>query len=363
MLNQAIKKLIFILLLFVTLYLGILVLPSIVKVGKILFDMFLPFLIAFVFAFILQPIVSFLQRHVKRRGIAVLIVIVVFFGFIALLIWSTVPELVQDMKTLETKIPEIMEELENFFNRLFKSFSFLPEDYQPTFDRLTEYVDQYIQKISIASNTFFSKIFHFLSFIVIVPIILIYFLLDYEKIICKFRDFLIKHHKIRFKNYLADLNQTMSSYFRGVLLVMIILVILFTTAFSLIGLEYALFFSIIIAITNIIPYLGAYIGAFLPVLYALLDSPKKAITVVIISILFQTLESDVITPYVQGKQMKLHPLVVMISLVVFGGLFGIFGMMIAVPVVSFLKITLHHYPIRFLKESKQSLHNSSQNDI
>ena len=158
---------------------------------------------------------------------------------------------------------------------------------------------------------------------------------------------MIRHNKIRFKNYLADLNKTMSSYFRGVLIVMIILVILFTISFSIIGLEYALFFALIIALTNIIPYLGAYIGAILPVLYALLDSPKKAIIVIAISLLLQTFESDVLTPYIQGKKMKMHPLIVMISLVLFGGILGIFGMMIAVPVVSFIKITLHHYPIRF----------------
>ena len=335
MINNLIKKLIFILLAFVTIYLGILVLPNFIKVIKFLFNIFLPFFIAFVFAFILQPVVCFIQKYVKKRILAVIIVLTMFFGFIVFTLWSTIPELINDIKMLETKLPEITKEVETFINKIFQSFSFLPDDYQPTFDNITEYFNHYIDRFNIASDVFFSKIFHFLSFFIIVPIILIYFLIDYEKIICSFR------------NYLADLNKTMSSYFRGVLIVMIILVILFTISFSIIGLEYALFFSLIIALTNIIPYLGAYIGAILPVLYALLDSPKKAIIVIVISLLLQTFESDVLTPYIQGKKMKMHPLIVMISLVLFGGILGIFGMMIAVPVVSFIKITLHHYPIRF----------------
>ena len=106
-----------------------------------------------------------------------------------------------------------------------------------------------------------------------------------------------------------------------------------------------------LGITNIIPYLGAYIGAVLPVTFALTESPQKALVVIIICITIQTIESNMISPYIHGRRTNIHPLVVVLGLLIFGGLFGIIGMMVAVPILLIFKITLKHYPIKLKKVS------------
>ena len=328
MISEYIKKLVFVLLLAVTVYVAILVLPYLLIAFKFIFKILLPFIIAFALAFVLQPLVLFFQNKGLRRWLAVIVVLVLFVVVLYFFFELTIPHLVKDMK----------------------KFNFLPENYQPNFDNINAFINRYIIKLSNFPVQVFEKLFSYISIIILVPVILIYFLLDYEKILCCFRNYLISRKKIRFKNYLADLNKIMGSYFRGVFVVMIIITIAFAIAFSIIGLEFAIFFAIIIGVTNVIPYLGSYIGGALPFLYALLDSPKKAILVLIISFVLQTLESDLLTPYIQSKNIKIHPLIVILGLLVFGSLFGMIGMMLAVPLLSMLKITFKHYPLIKSKE-------------
>lgn len=350
MLTEKIKKLIYVILIVLLIYIGILLLPYALKVIRFITTILIPFVIAFALAFILQPVVRFFQNRGIRRGLSVAIVLVLLTGLVFILFQTTIPHFVRDLKVLISELPEITEELEELFDEFSKKYDYLPEEYQPNFDNISNFFSKYIINIGNFPSKFFSRIFRYLSLIILTPMILIYFLLDYEKILCKFRDYLIEHNKIRFKNYLADLNKIMGSYFRGVFLVMIIVTIAFITAFWIIDLEFALFFGIIIGITNVIPYVGSYIGGSFPVLFALLDSPKKALVVILISIVLQTLESDVLTPYVQSKRIKIHPLIVILSLLVFGRLMGIIGMMISLPVLSIIKITLKHYPINIFKK-------------
>ena len=187
------------------------------------------------------------------------------------------------------------------------------------------------------------------KYVLIVPIILLYLLLDYEKILSSLRIFLIKNNKVKFKNYLGELHKTMSSYIRGVLLVMFILFALFTIIFLILNVENGMVFALIISITNVIPYLGSWIGTSLPVLYVLLSSYNKAIVVLIICVIIQTIEADVLTPLIQGKKTKLHPLIIMLSLLFFGSIFGFIGMMIAVPMAAIINITLKYYPLKDIK--------------
>lgn len=127
---------------------------------------------------------------------------------------------------------------------------------------------------------------------------------------------------------------------------MFILFMVFSITFSIIGLDNSIIFALIISFTNIIPYLGSWIGTSLPVLYALLSSTKLAIIVLVCCIVIQILEADFLTPFIQGKKIKIHPLLIVFSLLIFGTLFGFFGMLIAVPATAFISITLKYYPLK-----------------
>jgi len=353
MINDKIKKLIYILLLVINLYLLFLIIPKLSNLLNDIFSIILPFLIAFSIAFILHPFVLFVHKYVKKKWLAVIIVLLILVILLFVFFRYTLSILINELQMLSKNMPELITKLETMINNFFENIPFL-ENYRIS---LQDLINNFFDKDNIIQETIFSNetlsiILNIGKYIIITPVILIYLLLDYEKIICSFRNYLIKNDKIRFKNYLGELNKTISSYFRGMLIVMIILFMVFSIVFMLIGIENGMIFAFIIAITNAIPYLGSWIGTLFPTVYVLLTSPSKTIWVLIICIIIQTLEADVLTPLIQGKKTQLHPLIIVLSLMVFGVLFGFLGMIIAVPLSAIISITLKYYPIKIFNYKK-----------
>lgn len=347
MLTEKIKKIVYILLLSLLIYIIFLIIPKISNVLIFIFNIIKPFLIGFIIAFLLQPFVSKIQKYVKRRGFAVAIVLVIFAILLIIFIKYIANVLIYEFEHLSNKMPEIIKELEIIINKVFDQIPFL-EKYSISLEDIITNNSNIITD-TIFTSEMLNKLLNGFKYILIIPIILLYLLLDYEKILSKIRTFLVKNNKIKFKNYLGELHQTMSSYIRGVLLVMFILFMLFTIIFLIFDVENGMVFALIIAITNVIPYLGSWIGTSLPVLYVLLTSYNKAIVILVICVIVQTLEADLLTPLIQGKKTKLHPLIIILSLLLFGSLFGFIGMMIAVPMAAIINITLKHYPLNNLK--------------
>lgn len=346
MLTEKIKKIIYILLLSLVIYLFFLIVPKLTNIFDFIFDIIKPFLIAFVLSFLLQPLVLFIQKFVKKRGIAVAIILVLLMIVIIVFCKYVANILIYELEHLSIKMPEIIKELETILNKIFSSIP-LFKNYSISLENLINENNNFIEDKIFTSETL-NKLLSGFKYLLITPIILVYFLLDYENILNKLRQYLINNNKDKFKNYLGELNKTMSSYIRGVLLVMLILFTVFSIIFAILDVENGMVFALIIAITNVIPYLGSWIGTSLPVLYVLLTSYKKAIIVLVICVVIQTLEADVLTPLIQGKKTKLHPLIIVLSLLFFGSLFGFIGMLIAVPMAAIINITLKYYPINLL---------------
>lgn len=344
MLSEKIRKLIYILLLSIILYLFFLIFPKIKIIINFIISILAPFLIAFIISFILQPFVSLIQRYCKKRFIAVIIVLIIFLLILFLFIRYIYSTLIYELDILIDKLPDILNELEVLINNFLSKVPLLNNNQLSLKDLLDNNYNN-IQS-NIFSNKTIDKILSIGKYLIVTPVVLVYLLLDYEKILNKIREYLIKNNKIHFKNYLGEINKTMSSYFRGILFVMFILFMIFTIVFMILDVENGMVFALIIAITNIIPYIGSWIGTSLPVLYVLLSSYKKAIIVLVVCILIQMIEANILTPLVQGKKTKLHPLIIVFSVLLFGSLFGFIGMLIAVPISAFLNITFKYYPLK-----------------
>ncbi len=343
MINNSIKKLIFILLLILILYLTYLALPFAIILGKFILKLILPFIFSFGIAFILQPVVTFVQRFVKKRVLAVLLVVGFFIGTMALLGYLITPHLIREVKVLIQNLPTILKDIETMVDNFADRLDFLPLDYRPTFENINIFLEGRLKNLADLPNEILDKFIAYSGLLVVIPMTIIYFLIDYEKILCGLRNYLIEKNKLRFKDYLGELHKVLASYVRGTFLVMIILIVVCTFIFMLLKLDFAIFFAIIIAVTNVIPYLGPYLGAVFPVLYALLTSPSKALVVALAIFLVQQVESNFLTPYINSKKIKVHPLIGIFFLLFFGSLFGLIGMIFATPVLAIIRITLKYY--------------------
>ncbi|MBQ7241416.1 MAG: AI-2E family transporter, partial [Firmicutes bacterium] len=170
-----------------------------------------------------------------------------------------------------------------------------------------------------------------------------YFLSEKDRLFSKlqdsFRVFLPEKSYRRFSSFCGDLNEVFSGYIRGQIADALIMAVLFSTAFYFAGIKYAVLIGIISGILNIIPYAGAIAAFSLSVSVAFLSGePVKALYAAIITIVLQQVDSICISPRVMGRSVRLHPVAVLLSIVIFGKIFGVWGMIFAVPITAVVKI-------------------------
>jgi predicted PurR-regulated permease PerM len=143
-------------------------------------------------------------------------------------------------------------------------------------------------------------------------------------------------------------------WMKGVAVDMAVTGVLLYAALTLIGLDFALLFAVISALLVVIPYFGSIVGAIPPVLFALADSPTKALLALGVYVLVQQIESNVVIPLVMARTTKLHPALVAIGVVVVGELFGFLGLFVAVPILSTIVILTHEAWVRPIEESSRA---------
>lgn len=319
------------------------VFPYLVDIINFIFKLLLPFLIGFTFAFILLPVVNFLVKHKFNRKLAVFIVVVVFLGIISFGLYLLFPMLIEELYLIIQKIPDYINFMENKINYLENKLDFLPIEFIPSYDHLEEVVINYLMNLL---NSVFDIIKNGMSYIItflMSIVLMIYFLIDFNKIIEWIKLKSDSFKKIKLKEYLIDIKDTMQAYFKGVILVSSILILLSFILFTIFDIDYAFLLAIVIGITDIIPYIGPYIGGGLAVIVALTTSLEKAIIVLIIIVILQGLESWLITPKIQSKSIKVHPILVLLSLIFFGSIWGVIGMIVAVPLLAIIQTTIRKY--------------------
>ena len=116
------------------------------------------------------------------------------------------------------------------------------------------------------------------------------------------------------------------------------------------GLDFAIFFAVLSALLVVVPYFGAIAGAIPPVLFALTDSPGKALLVLGVYVLVQQLESNVTMPVIMSQRVRLHPAMIAIGVVVVGQLFGFVGLFVAVPILSLITICVQEFWVKEIDE-------------
>lgn len=170
-----------------------------------------------------------------------------------------------------------------------------------------------------------------------------YLLVDKERIIAQMKKtvdvFFSAHYAAHIKDWAHETNSVFSGYIGGQVTDAMIMAVMVSVAFTVIGIPYPVVIGVISGFSNLIPYVGAIMAFFLSVAMGLLSgTPIKALYAIIVVLVLQQIDSILIVPKVVGKSVELHPALVLLSLSVFGGLFGLLGMIVAVPVGALLKI-------------------------
>ncbi|HHX74541.1 MAG TPA: AI-2E family transporter, partial [Firmicutes bacterium] len=186
------------------------------------------------------------------------------------------------------------------------------------------------------------SLFSNLLAMLVIPLMVYYLLRDMDALKRSAVLLFPKKYRSWFVSMGSEMDRTLGAYFRGILVISFLVAVLTYVGLALIGLDYALMLGILAGLTNVIPYFGPIIGAIPAVLLALLISPAFALKAGLVYVVVQQLESQVIAPQVLGRNLGLHPLVVIFVLILGGKLYGLPGLIFAVPFTAIARIFLRH---------------------
>lgn len=331
-----------VLLLFIILYCFLLIKP----LWKPIFTIFgiglLPFVIGGFIAYLLHPVVEKIEMLGINRTVAILIIYVLFFGGTGYALYMGVPVLIEQISHFSEHIPELTAHYKGLVKDLHASTSRWPDGIQTQIeervDDFEHWLDRFLEKIM----NVFKGIVNFVFVLAVIPFISFYILKDLDLIKKAAWYMTPRKWRKQGREFLSAVNISLGGYIRGQLLVCVLIGTISSLLFWLIGMDYPVIMGAIIAFTNIIPYFGPVIGAVPVIAFALLTSVKLALMAGGIIILLQLLEGNVLSPYIVGKSINIHPLFIIAALIIGGEAGGVIGMLVAVPLLAVLKVAVIH---------------------
>lgn len=315
------------------------VLPVIFTILKVIS----PFFIGFIIAWLLNPLVNKLQEKGVKRGLGVAIVFLLLLVIIYLFCLAVIPTLIEQINEMVKMIPDFMKDAREVIDKVFLKLSNTTNiDMTETKVEFIQYIEEFAKGLATDLPTKVLNIVQgLLSGIgkfLIGMVIGFYLLFNFNTLGEHFTSIVPKKFRADAENLLTSISEVLSKFVNGTLLVSLMLFVISVIGFEIIGLDAAVLFAFFCAVTNIIPYVGPYIGGVPAVLIAFSQSPLIGILTLVFIVLVQGIEGNFLHPYIIGKTMDLHPVTVVISLLIFEHFFGIMGMIIATPLVAIIKI-------------------------
>lgn len=300
-------------------------------IGKLI-SLLIPFLIAFAFSYSLYPLVGFLTRRGMKKYLAITVIILGFTLLILCLIIIVFPLLYEQLVLFSKYMISVLEHIDTNFHWNLGKFEL----------EITDYLNSLIHSLgNIIGNQavhVVSKSVHFISNLIISYVSGIYFLCHMNMIRKRIR-LVTKKISDKFYQYLKCLDMELGNYVKGLVMIMVIQLFEYSLLFLLVGHPNWLLLGILAAVTTVIPYLGGLFTNIIGVTIATTVSIKVLIGTTIICILFPLIDNYFISPKIYGKMNDVNPLVSIMMIAISGSLFGMFGIIISIPIYLLFRTT------------------------
>jgi putative permease len=310
-------------------------------------NMLAPVLASIVIAYLLDGIVTGLQSRHIPHSVAVLLV---FSIFILLLVFSLIilfPLLTRQLAQLFQELPEIVAKSQQLIAQLPQQYpDFISND---QIDALiyninsgTRNLGQALLSYSLAS---IPVVITLLVYLVLMPVLVFFFLKDKEIILRWLVSFLPKEHSAA-KRVWKEMDAQMGNYVKGKIYEILIVGVFTYLPFKLMGLNYALLLAVLVGLSVIIPYIGAVVVTFPVVIvaYSQWGWGQNFIWVMVSYSVVQALDGNVVVPLLFSEAVNLHPIAIIVAVLVFGGLWGFWGVFFAIPLATLVKALLTIWP-------------------
>lgn len=303
-----------------------------------------PIILAFVVYYLLNPIVSLLERlHVKRFW-GMIIILLLLIGFLTGLILLTAPAISVQVKDLAISLPAYLQQLANdiegwmensFLGPYYdEAYQWLTENLQDIPNKIGNYLGGAVEGLWNVASTITNVVITIITF----PFVLFFLLKDGKK----FKRYCLKLLPPKFRNdaneIIKNMDAQVGSYIQGQIIVATCIGILLYSGYLIIGLDYAITLAIIAAVTSVVPYLGPIIAISPAIIIAIVHSPFMLLKLAIVWAIVQFLEGQFISPNIMGRTMQIHPLTIIFVLLCAGNLFGLVGVILGIPGYAILKV-------------------------
>ncbi len=302
----------------------------------------LPLVIAGFLYYMFDPIVVFLEeRGGLPRVIGFLLSFIVIAFVIALVLMNAVPKMIEQTVQLTQNLPIYAEETGRWLNELankeeFKNFH-LGEQLAAANLTINNLIKVGIVSVTSSLSRIVGFAMKFFVLLFTVPFILIFMFKDGHKFLDAVSQFFPLTIRKELRQTVRELNETLSAYISSMVLDAFIIGILSFLAMTIFKQPYSLLLAIFCGVTNIIPYVGPFIGAVPAVIVGLFISPLQALYMGLSILVIQQLDGNLIKPLLFGKSLNVHPLTIILVLIGAGSVAGILGMLICIPVYAVIK--------------------------
>ncbi len=319
--------------------------------GKII-SLISPLFIGWFIAWFLHPLAKKINSKGLGKGLSVTCAYLIMLIVVGLVIAFTLPSLSTQISDIVSTVPKIANDITSWINNVFSKLAEISSENLDSIKasfmtKVTTYFDNIQVGLPAFAVNVISAVASGIGKIFLSLIIGFYILYDYDKFYEGFVNMFPKKHRGELKYLLSKLNECLFSFMSGTLWLSLLLFVVSIIGFSIIGLNASIVVAFICAITNLIPYIGPYLGAIVAGAIGFTQSTMIGCLTLGFILVVQIIDGEILNPLVMSKKMNLSPITIIISLIVFEYLFGIFGMIIATPVVALLKIIYNFFDEKY----------------
>ena len=319
---------------------------------KTLLKVMSPLFIGFIIAWLFNPAVKKLQSKGMPRIASSLIIYALFLTILVIFIRVLVPTVYKQLNDLVGNLPSIFNEVKSAINKIFESINNMEGiDISSVktnfFATMEAWFNNFTTSLPQSILNFVTDFFSSLIVIAFGLVIGLYMLFDFDSISGHLVSLLPDKAKKDANRLIEDISTEVRKCVNGTFTVALMVFVCDSIGFAIVGLQAPILFGLFCGLTDLIPYVGPYIGGAAAVVIGFSQSTMIGILTIVICVIVQLAENFVLQPIIMSKTMKLHPVTIIIGLLIFEHFFGIVGMILATPIIALLKVIYHFVAEKF----------------
>lgn len=337
----------------------------ILKVFEEIITILMPFILAFIIAYILNPILKFVENRLKfNRGISIVCTYILVMSLITIFSLTIIPKVFNSGFDMINNIPE-------FSRRMYSwTSSHIPRKLIGSGSILRSNSGKWVEKFSIISSEWLSLLLSTIvstttslinfTFGIIISIYMLYDKEKFQDIATKLVYISLKENKgNKFISFIKTIHTMIGTYIGIKAIDSFIIGIICFIGLMIFKTPYVLILSIIVMITNMIPYFGPFMGMIPPVIINIFYDPKRAIGILVFLILLQQFDAWILEPKLVSNKVGVSPFLVILGITIFGNVFGVIGMLLASPIMAVLNIYVGKWFRKMINQYENSMKKNS----